>query len=149
MGSHNKIGSIWNENFLEHQVQMQNNKTRKSDNEPSVCMCISSHARVSVAPTNIPRSYLPHSWQFMLYILLVSQLDMQYLRETFGWTFGISTPNCAPTFEAHKAASGHHPLFTWLARLDTVNIFVCLIYSNYNRADLFKMHVNDSMMLIL
>ena len=114
---------------------------------------------VSVAPTNVPRSNLPHSWQFMLYILLVSQLDMQYLHETFGWTFGISTPNCAPTFEAHKAASGHHPLFTWLARLDTVRIVFCPIYrySNYNRAGPFKLHLNnrgvdlmcDCMMLIL
>ena len=68
---------------------------------------------------------------------------------------GIGSPNCAPTSEAHKAS--HQTLFTWLARLDKGHIVACLIYSNYNRAGLFKMHVNDcgvdlvydSVMLIL
>ena len=97
--------------------------------------------------------HVVHTTNYVQYIRLVSQLDMHYLRET--WTFGIGTPNCAPTFEARRAS--RHPLFTWLARLDTVRIVFCPIYSNYNRAGPFKLHLNnrgvdlmcDCMMLIL
>jgi hypothetical protein len=67
---------------------------------------------------------------------------MEGCRRIFGTTFGIGTPNPAPTYAARRASL--HPLTTRLSVDDTVRIVACPTVPDYDRSHSFMININNT-----